>query len=315
MDKVLSQQEITHMMRELLVGLRSFTNTNGVMLVEPSIRYGSPDETSSTYCSHDFSDPTTWYQRSQRHLEETPTTSDHFSYQLAHFPVINGNSYKLYGRENAMPMPDSSFTGRAQFQLEIKINGNTVLQNDVNYAWTINYMTGQLIFTNRIPNDDIVTVNYSAISEQDPFPSRYILKPPTGKMLVVEHVEIQFSETVIINDDIVFSLWAGLPIEQSPAYGLPQYVNSPMNPWRQSYRCAHDFVNNGNEGQGYIAPFGGTERGLSSNTLVFPFKYIQAFPVESKWNSELHIELAHNLPYGNADIATCSFYTSLKDQR
>ena len=314
-NEVLSAADLTRMMKELLVAFRSSTNMRGAMIVEPSIRYGSFGETATTFCTHDFSDPTTWYQRSVLYPQETPTTEDNFQYQLSAFPVINADSFRLYGRDFSLPMPDSSFVDRGQFRLQVKVGEENVEQGDVTHAWSINFTTGLITFKNRIPNDEVVTVTYHAVNFDDPYCSKYILKAPANKMIVVEHLELQFSETVVLNDEIIFELWAAAAEEQTAVYGMPQYINSPLNPWRQTYRCAQDFINNGNEGQGTIPAFGGNERGTSIPVVVFPFKYIQAFPIESKYFSELHIYLEGNKPYTETELATCSFYTSLQNQQ
>ena len=316
MGEVLSAAEITRMMKELLVAFRSATNTRGAMIVEPSLRHGSLGDSDSTFCTHDFSDPTTWYQRSIKHELSVPTTTDNFNYQLEFFPILNADSHKLYGRDLGMPMPNASLTNRNNLRLQVKVNEQNVLPNDVNFSWTINYNTGLITFKDRIPNEASVTVDYHSIPlNTDPYASKFVLKAPPGKIVVVEHVEVQFSDTVEINDDIIFELWAAIEEEQTMAYGIPQYINSPLNPWRQVYRCAHDFINNGNEGQGSIPAFGGATRGISKNTIVFPFNYIQAFSIESKYFSELHVYLGANKPYTNSDIATCAFYTSIQEQQ
>jgi hypothetical protein len=186
------------------------------------------------------------------------------------------------------------------------------LANDVEYGWQMDFMNGKLTFNERVPNDKEVRVDFWAVPAQGG--SRFVLKPPVGKQLMVEHLEVQFSKTTIINDDICFEVWGGLPVGAEFTYLNPAYRNSLINPWRQVYRSAQDFINNGNEGQGEIPVFGGTSRGMSTPVIVFPFKYVQAFTVQGSLNSEFHVYLAGDKPYTNCEIATCSFYTLTTDE-
>lgn len=305
----LSSQETTYLIKELLVALRAQTNNAGIMQVEPTLRLGNNTD-AITLCTHDFSDPTTWYQRSKRHTSELLNSEDRTTFRVMHYPVINADSPRLYCRDNALPGINGIFESRDKYRLIVKINGEIIYNTDLTYSWTINYMTGDIMFNNRVPNDKTITVDYYAHDESVINKSLFVLKPPPGQGYIIEHVETQFSQTTTINDSIHFEMWAGSP--DPSIYLNKAYCNSPMNPWRQTYRCAHDFINNCNLGQGSIPAFGGNNwRGLQSNTIVFPFNYVQAFPICSTTFSEFHIYLDKDLPYTDCEIATCAFYTVL----
>lgn len=311
MDRtILSAQETTHMMKELLLALREQTNQSGILQVETVIPLGKNTDSTMTLCTHDFSDPTTWYQQSKFYEGEMLVSEDRTHFQLTNYPVINADSPRLYCRDNALPATNGIGDRRDKYRMLVKINGEIIHETDLTYAWTMDYMKGRLVFQQRVPNDKTITVSYYAHDTNVANKSLFILKPPPGQGIIVEHIEVQFSQTTVINDNIHFEMWGGSP--DTSVYLNKAYCNSAMNPWRQTYRCAHDFINNCNLGQGSIPAFGGNNwRGLQSNTIVFPFNYIQAFPICSKTFSEFHVYLDKDIPYANCEIATCAFYALL----
>lgn len=308
MGDYLTPAEMNHMMKELLEGLRSQTNQNGVMQVEPILKVGRKGETDATICTHDFSDPTTWYQFSEHHEMVAPTTDDRIVFDLGYKFVIDIDSPKLYARDFALLLKDGTLCGRDRFRLFVTVDGEKVKSNDSDYAWSIDFNEGLLTFKNRVANDKEVLVDFWAIPEHGG--SRFVLKPSLGTTYMVQHVEVQFSDNVKIVDNICFEAWGGAPLGQESIYLNPAYINSAMNPWRQVYRSAHDFVNNCNGGQGAIPPFGGNSKlGLTHPVIVFPFNYLRAFSIQGELNSEFHVYLENDKPYEDAEIVTCAFYT------
>lgn len=313
MSDYMSPQELSHYLKELIVALRSQTNQNGVMQVEPILKVGRVGESDATICSHDFSDPTTWYQFSEHHQAVSPTTDDRIVFDLGRKLIINIDSPKLFARDYALFERDGSLSGREKYRLFVTVGGNKVLQNDVDYPWSIDWLEGKVTFEERVPNDKEVLVDFWA--NPDSGGSRFVLRPNANKTYMVEHVEVQFSEETSIEDNICFEAWGGAPAGYQAMYLDPSYRNSVMNPWRQVYRSAHDFINNCNEGQGVIQPFGGnSERGIQKPVIVFPFRYLRAFTIQSRLNSEFHVYLENDKPYKNSEIVTCAFYTVTVDE-
>jgi hypothetical protein len=283
-----------------------------------------------TILSHDFTDETTWYYDSYRVIND----------ELVN-PFGDGNLYRsdrknwidlLHGkvtREKDIVDDDTNFSN-GPFLPIVRVNG-VEKQEGVDYI--VDYHNGEVCFQwpnpfvsdwyhNRnapgrflgmgpLSPSDVVTADYSAATT-----SNFYIKPNPGKVLRINKVECQFSLDIYIDTELSFEVWAYAP----PQYGFPPGTKVPVPGEARRYRGAKDYINEGNEGTGYISQFGGglrtpgaTHRGVRHNIGIFPFDYISTLNLQSSLGLEIRIKLLHDRPY-NGEYATVTLYCEEEDE-
>lgn len=255
------------------------TNTTGVMKV--SIE--KPDDSSGTIVSHDWCDPCTWYTQSVRVLGETPVqdSGNADKYDLNAKNIIDLKHSRLYGEDNLA----------STYEVIVK-DGETVLEEDVNY--TVDYKLGSINLINGYTIQTGLTATYSKANG-----SLYELIPTVGKVLMVEHSELNFSQDCKINSPIQFQVFAG---------------GNPVKTIK--YKNEKDLINAANLGQGSIPQFGN----LLHPVIVFPFNYVTVTPLKSSLAMKIQLKLLNDID-SNGDMipltgsfGTASFYIiSVKD--
>ncbi len=239
----------------------------------PKVAVYKAEGSGSTKVSHDWTDPTTWYMKSNRVNAETPTLESDLVYELANKNVIDLTHGRLYSEDD--------------FASEYRINvyENAVLQTE-GEDYTVNYEDGKIMFTDEpaVP----VTVDYSYASD-----SCWILAPNAGKKLYLEHAELNLSKDIVMNSAVSFEIWVHDP------YDLPNKVMHK----RIAYKSIKDIINAANLGQGYIPACGG----LENDILIFPFNYLTLQTLKSSVGAELRVKVDSDTPF-SGEWATATFY-------
>lgn len=244
-----------------------------------------------TIISHDFTDPCTWYGESVRITDGVLSTHESgASANIEFWHPSNFNNWidLEHGRITKEDEIASNYT------ILVKKNDVEVNSND----YTVNYEDGKIIFDSAVEESDVIKATFSYEDG-----SCFIVKPSNGKMLRIEHTEIQFTSDIEITAPIKFDVFVYNP------YDLPHKVLYSS----EKYKNAKDFMNIGNLGKGYIPAFGGATNGVQSDVLVFPFDYNASKDLKSSQGTELRICIEGSIPF-NGEFGTVTLYVFEDDE-
>lgn len=226
--------------------------------------------------SHNWSDKHSWFGESERVTGETLTLVSGTTYQLAN-DIVYLQGGRVMDEDLIYP----------SIPLVVYDNGVEVDAAD----YTVGVDLNQIIFDSAPTGP--VTADYSKSVG-----SAYILKPSTGKALILRKAEVQFSKDTIMSP-ISFEVWAYNP------YDLPNKVMVEQ----RVYKCERDLISIGNEGQGYIPAFGA----LQNDVLVFPFDYGRAIFLNDSQGAELRVRILDETPFAG-EWSSITFYTAEEDE-
>lgn len=234
-----------------------------------------------TYVSHDWTDPTTWYNDAQEITNETLTQ------------VVAGELYDG-SKDYWIDLTHGRLFEEDNLSYPVKVYDNgTPLIEDSHYS--IDYAQGRVSAIAPYVFNGPVTADYWYEAG-----STYVLKPNTGKILKIKKAEIQFTEDLVMKK-IYWEVWGYDP-------------NNPPNKimyQRRIYKTIKDIIAIGNLGQGKIEAFDI----FTSHIRVFPFDYNRSIDLQDSLGLEMRI----HIPGGNSnpmtgEWATITFYTAEEDE-
>lgn len=273
----------------------------GHLVVELAIPTGVAGSRAMSLVTQDFSDRTTWYQKSTKVIGETLTDSgDGLTFTSAHPHWINIYSPKLTYTHKQIPTRTGVFGKHADWAISVSVNG--VVQ--ATSAYTINFAAGTVTFLSSQAGNTITCTYWH--NDGVTHPSEFLLVPSAGKKFTVEHVELQVSAGITLTDTLRFEIWAGANLATYNGF-LDVLFEAGYGQMRADYRNARDFLNAANLGQGTVAQFGE----LTKEVIVLPFNYIQAFTLDSAVGAIFRICLTNDTPFTNTDLATGTFYLQM----
>jgi hypothetical protein len=250
-----------------------------------------PTEPSTKQVSHWWNDKTTWYQKSTRVTGETLTTSDNLTYS-----AVNTNFINL---ENGLMYQEDDYSAPHL----VKVYADAVLQTT---GFTINYAAGTVTFSSS-QSGKTITADYSHPTGAGQ--STWTLAPEAGKMINIEHTEVQFSGDVKIPNKFFgdasttwfdFQIWVYNPLD------LPNKI-----PYRTiRYKSEMDIISDAN--LAYPHPKFGNLPG-SSDYLVFPFNYGSLQPLKASQGAELRVSLKDDIPI-EGSFASLTVYFLSRDE-
>lgn len=225
-----------------------------------------------TIVTHNFCDPTTWYEESVR------VEGDGYGQVLE---TIDG--YETYkspdGYVNWIDTVHGKITAEntlSGYQVEVTVDGYSKTE-DLDY--TVNYQDGYVIFSEALNNSNEVKAKFSYENG-----STFSIIPLAGKQLKVLYTEVQVTKSTHINPSrpISFQPWVYNP------YDLPNKV-----PYGQPelYKSARDIINIGNGGE-FVPRFGDMEE----DVIILPFNYAAATPLQSSVGAEIRISIVGDQP-------------------
>lgn len=251
--------------------------------------------------SHDFCDPTTWYGDSVRVPEEVlgcPTGDQvHFRSDYKHWiNLSHGNVTREDDIINDTQLwPNGPFTIEVMVDGVLKVEGVDYIvdhkHGEVAFEWPNPFNHGTKMGMGPVGPSAVVKASYSRSNG-----STWYLRPTPGKILLISNTEIQFSQGVIMEADIVFAPWIK----------HPQAGWIPVPGETVKYKHMKDLLNEGNKGTGTIAGMGGYKRGIRYPASVFPFDYLANKALPSSLLAELRISIDGNIPMdGEFGTVTC----------
>jgi hypothetical protein len=283
---------------DALVSIRGITASEG-KLPTSSAKAIAPK---LTFISPNWCDKTTWHQNAAAVVDEAATDSgDHLTYTLAHQNVIDTHHGKI------------TFEDALNKRVVVKVNGTAKTEQDPHVGsggdYTINYATGAITFLSAQQPADAVVVSYHYAQK-----ATFTLSPATGKRLLINTVEIQFSEDVLMNDTFIFQAY-GLVDVFAPQLmpGIPSGTKIPIGD-PLVYKTFNDLLNDCNGAYPGYPAFGGNNwRALKKQAFIFVWDYtVGATALESAYGMEIRLDLEHDAPCGGT-FGTATFYCTSED--
>lgn len=240
-----------------------------------------PEGSSSTKVSHDWCNKSTWYQNSTEVTGETMTDSGN---QL----TFNSTNAYWIDLEHGKVYNEYNIADKKQPKVYIDDVETTT-------GFSINYEVGSVTFDNA--QTGTIKCDYWYGSN-----SLFTLAPDPGKIMIIEHAELQFSKNIQINTPINFEIWVYHPDQVTyPGVKVPYQVIK--------YKSMKDIINAANLGQGFIPACGE----LTQDILVFPFNYATVKPFRSSIGAELRVTADDNSMLGG-EWGTATFYILSEDE-
>ena len=224
--------------------------------------------------SHEWTDKTTWYSKSTRVTGETLSASG-----LVYSAV---NDYWIDLTSGNVPSEDDF---ASTYAVKIYDNGT-----EVTTGITIDYAAGTVTFDSAPTGP--VTADYSWASD-----STWVIKPDTGKIINIEHAELDFTVDASVHD-VSFEIWAYDPLD------LP---NKKMYSKRM-YKNIKDVVKIANQIE-VIDPLGD----LTEKVCRAVFDYAEIIELKASAGTELRIKITDDVAF-DGEFSSVTVYTTIYDE-
>lgn len=257
-----------------------------------------PDSAKVTFYTHDWSDPTTWYEGSTRVVNEAAVNLTLAIWQLAHVNVID--SY------HGLITQEDFLKDKEGFSLRVSatVNGVAKIENDPYYLpalhndFSVNYTTGQIVFNAPLLPGDVVLVTYHYAGN-----SVFTIAPAAGRNIEINTTECQFSLDVDPQDSVIFQPYGFVDIfapQLMTTNGgkIPPGTKIPLgNPL--VYKTLCDFQNDAMKSYPAYPAMGsaGNWRAAQQPIQVFNWDYVGMTVLRSAYGMEIRISLQHDNPF------------------
>jgi len=181
----------------------NITNEIGATVIDLSPRLGSSNFEALDIVSHDFTDATTWYQNAAKVTDEVLTTTDYLTYSSINPTWINIDNIKLSYEHNTLLLSDGSYAHEEDYRVVVKKNSNIITE-----GFSIDYVLGKITFTTQQSSQDIITATYYHVNNVTNA-SQFIVRPSSGTIYYVNHLEVQVSQNISFTNKIYFEAWGG----------------------------------------------------------------------------------------------------------
>lgn len=265
------------------------------------IAIDKPAGEEAVFVTHNFCDETTWYDESTRVTDEVATDDggDHTIWSVANGNIIDMTHGNIHDEDNikkreiheyavGVKVNDVLKTTRPPFATDWSQGGD----------YYVNYILGQIIFKDN-QEGNTVKVGYSyAVG------ARWRLVPESGKKIIIERAEVQFSKDLEYNDTLVYEVKAKVN-EEPPVYVdavPPVYYKKVAQVIAEAYGTFPT-----------ILPCGGSARGIEQDYYNYPFIYTrrkEITSISSQYPLEFWLELENDKVYGG-EHCSISFYCSI----
>jgi hypothetical protein len=258
-------------------------------------------DSSRSFTTPDYSNPCTWYFNKTQVTGETLTTSDDTIYNSGR-DVTDWNHYWMDWRR----IPNNA---RVDYpELKLKVYKNDAL---ITTGYTVDSTNGVITFGTANDPADVIKVDYCYGID-----ASFELAPVAGKKLLVDYVEVQFSQGCTFNGDIPLMFQA---IYNGPAIaplGIP--LNTDVAVKNYEYYDADDFLN---ESTGTMV--GESFGRLTKQYLVLPWSYLTGHTLKPAGDAttnlannefnKLLVKQAVNNIVADCEIATATFYCKIEN--
>ncbi len=231
------------------------------------------------YVTHDFTDKTTWYCMSQRIEGETlnlETGKTYKSTQTHWIDLVNGK----------VTREDEFSSG---YKEKIYDNGTELTYGD---DYTVDYVAGKITLDANYTPTGPITADFSYATT-----SEFIMKPNTGKMLRIEHTELDFTVDVQMSC-VHFQVWV---------YD-PQNLPNKMQVAETTYKNEKDILKIANAVT-HITKWGA----LQNDVKRAEFQYARTIDLKDSIGTEMRIVIKDNQPFPG-EWGSATLYTTEEDE-
>ena len=265
------------------------------------IAIDKPAGSEAVFVTHNFCDKTTWYDESVRVTDEVAIddNTDHKHWNLANAFVIDMTHGNVHDEDNI------KLRETHEYEVVVKVNDvEKTMRPPFATDWSeggdyyVDYQNGQVIFKDS-QEGNTVKVSYSYATS-----ARWRILAESGKKVIIEGAEVQFSKDLIYNDTLIYEVKA--KVNEEP----PVYVDAvpPIYYKKVSQVIA--------EAQGtfpVINPCGGEARGITQEYYNYPFIYIrrkELTTITTDYPLEFWLELENNIVFGG-EHCSITFYCTI----
>lgn len=276
----------------------------GAILMDVALPKGLLGSSGVTFVTHDFSDKTTWYQRSVRVTDEALTVDGAgVVFSSAHPWWVNIRSPRMTFHKGKVVKKDGSYAYHNEWEVVVKVGGVVAAKS----TYTVDFVNGRVIFLSA--PSGAVTASYNH-NDGVVKPSEWLLVTPVQKDYIIAHVEIQFDKMTTYKTPVRFEVWAGSQAKYGgyAAYGTfnDTPVSSPFLQMQVDYVDIRGVINQGNLGTGYIPAM--LNAGTDQDIVVMPFDYIKSITLKSAQFALVRVWNVDDIPHETSCLATASFY-------
>lgn len=303
-------------LRRDLVQAVKFDPANVPLTADKRLRVGTEksDASKVQFYSHDWGDKTTWFEEAVRIVDGVGTDiGDHLTYNFSHTFFIDTYHAKITGEDFLKDSEGNSY------RVVVKVDGVEKTEQDPHYGtggdYTVDYAAGSITFLAAQDPGAVVTATYYYAAS-----SLFTIKPQAGKKLLLEMVEVQFSQGIDLRDSVVFQAYGYVDIF------APQLLDTadPPGPYPSGtqiplgdpivYKSMRDYMNDAQRSYPSYPALGGSSwRGIQSPSYILDWDYLRGTLLVSSWGMEIRVYLAHDTPF-TGGFATATFYCSSEDE-
>lgn len=282
-------------------------------LTVPEPRVG--DET--IYTTHNFCDKSTWFADSIRETDKVLTSNDGFKWESGDLFWVDMISGRVQDDDGLVDEQKTLNPGNPHgYQVIVTVDGveKTMREplettgGDYEVFWEDGYVKSFEDWTGQT-----VLASYSHATS-----STFILEPLPGRDLNIEAAEADFSEDVIMNDAIEYSVY-GYAAVFAPQLGLPEGTRIPLSTVK--YKRLSQILNEAIGSYPVVGVYGSAietrnlpqieyrrqQRGLKSFVQSIPFRYATVRGLKSLYGIQLRVKLTHDRAF-DGSLATLTFY-------
>lgn len=330
----------------------ALANHTGQPLVDSSIARMSPEKpqvAEAWFHSPNWCDPTTWWQESIRVTDQLLTSNDQ---GRRVFSLNKQNIIDLVHGKVAMEDHFSS-----PYLLHVYVDGVEVFEDEPlsvvgegKNDFDMNYAAGQVSFHDPVPENAVVTADFSYT-----YNSTWTISADPGKRVLLQAAEIEFTTDFDMTDTIHYQAFApaalvaagagvDVPTLQSvltaqyggtrdALFGFLRLVDDTGTPLQRDledgdkvpvptehriYKTYWDFKSQSNGNYPMVPAVGGPVRGTRHPSVTHPYDYRGAKAISSVLGTEVRCWLEHHRPYGGSggggdSRATATFYAIVED--
>lgn len=249
------------------------------------------DGTKVTFLSIDYTKKCSWWQNATKVLGETATENTATNFTLANDFVIDASCCSERDRIYTDQLLDTNIMhldGYFKKFYKVYVDGVHTLEGDATNGFTMNFVDGEIDFTNS-QTGKTITVDYYYATTSD-----YKITPKAGKQIVLEKAEAQFSG--IVAPKMVFELHMDL--------GAGDFVAST-----KTYESMEDFLGESNTGGNKVEQLPFTSLGDLHDVFTLFWDYEAPIALKDSLNMYVIIKpmIASDMPM-TGKMATFTFY-------
>jgi len=295
------------------------------MPVEVKTPIGGPNFKTWIICTHNYCDPTTWYQKSEVVTSQvlTATNTSYLEYSgddenwiNPHHPVLYNQSYNMGPaggyQQDGLWLNNGTRARKEDYAPAIRTDGITQ-----STGYSIDYTNGTVVFSESLTATTEVDVDYRKATTNE-----YAIGPTTGKKWEIARIEINTTDALVMTDTMNFQFWADP--NRAYTHRVP-YLGAEMK-----YQSILQFQMSAVAGGDVYPAMGGTvtmdpdavngygigyKRGTDQKVVIMPYTYRKPYILPASDNITIRACTEDlTTPFDGADFCNTTFYVEEDDE-